>query len=195
MPFDVDRFLNTIEKLFLTKKALVIGVSEGIKTADGNYVFEQTLHSSFVDAFGHKLLNGTAAYLARLCSERFKCSCRAVELSTLQRCAGHMSSRTDITEAYQVGGTAVSAAFRGETGKMVILKRVSNDPYICVTDLHDIDQIANLEKKVPLEWILENGEGVTEEALNYIRPLIQAELSPIMITGQPRHIVVDIDRI
>ena len=106
-----------------------------------------------------------------------------------------MTSRVDITEAYQVGGTAVSAAFAGETGKMVILKRVSSDPYICTTDLYDVDKIANVEKKVPLEWITEDGTNVSQELINYIRPLIQAELSPIMITGQPRHIVVDIDRI
>lgn len=93
------------------------------------------------------------------------------------------------------GWLTVAAAFKGETGKMVILKRVSTDPYICTTDLYDVDKIANVEKKVPLEWITENGTYVSKELLDYIRPLIQAELSPIMITGQPRHIVVDIDRI
>ena len=78
---------------------------------------------------------------------------------------------------------------------MVILRRVSSDPYICTTDLYDVDKIANVEKKVPLEWITEDGTYVSKELLNYIRPLIQAELSPIMIAGQPRHIVVNIDRI
>ena len=106
-----------------------------------------------------------------------------------------MTSRVDITEAFQVGGTAVAAAFKGETGKMVILKRVSSDPYICTTDLYDVDKIANVEKKVPLEWITEDGTYVSKELMDYIRPLIQAELSPIMIAGQPRHIVVNIDRI
>lgn len=195
IPFDIDKFLEKVERLFLTKKALVVAVSEGIKTADGKYVFEQGSHTEYVDAFGHKQLSGTATYLANLCGQKFGCKARGVELSTLQRCAGHMTSRVDITEAYQVGGTAVSAAFNGETGKMVILKRVSTDPYICTTDLYDVDKIANVEKKVPLEWITEDGTNVSDELIHYIRPLIQAELSPIMITGQPRHIVVDIDRI
>ena len=195
LPFDVEKFLDKVERLFLTKKALVVAVSEGIKTADGKYVFEQGVHSDYVDSFGHKQLSGTASYLANLCGQRFGCKARGVELSTLQRCAGHLTSRVDITEAYQVGGTAVSAAFAGETGKMVILKRVSSDPYICTTDLYDVDKIANVEKKVPLEWITEDGTNVSQDLINYIRPLIQAELSPIMITGQPRHIVVDIDRI
>ena len=195
LPFDIDKFLDKIERLFLTKKALVVAVSEGIKTADGKYVFEHGVHTEYVDSFGHKQLSGTATYLANLCGQKFGCKARAVELATLQRCAGHLTSRVDITEAYQVGGTAVSAAFSGETGKMVILKRVSSDPYICTTDLYDVDKIANVEKKVPLEWITEDGTYVSQELINYIRPLIQAELSPIMITGQPRHIVVDIDRI
>ncbi len=195
LPFDIEKFLDKVERLFLTKKALVVAVSEGIKTADGKYVFEQGVHTEYVDAFGHKQLSGTATYLANLCGQKFGCKARAVELATLQRCAGHLTSRVDITEAYQVGGTAVSAAFSGETGKMVILKRVSSDPYICTTDLYDVDKIANVEKKVPLEWITEDGTNVSSELINYIRPLIQAELSPIMITGQPRHIVVDIDRI
>ncbi len=195
LPFDIDAFLEKVGELMKTKNAVVIAVSEGIKTADGKYVFEHGQHTEYVDAFGHKQLSGTATYLANLCGAKFGCKARAIELATLQRCAGHLTSRVDITEAYQVGGTAVTAAFNGETGKMVILKRVSSDPYICVTDLYDVHMIANIEKKVPLEWITEDGTNVSAELINYIRPLIQAELTPIMITGQPRHIVVDINRI
>ncbi|MBR4027862.1 MAG: 6-phosphofructokinase [Lachnospiraceae bacterium] len=195
VPFDIDAFTEKVGKLLETKNAIVIAVSEGIKTADGKYVFEHGSHTEYVDSFGHKQLSGTATYLANLCSSTFGCKARAVELATLQRCAGHLTSRVDITEAYQVGGTAVAAAFKGETGKMVILKRVSTDPYICTTDLYDVHMIANIEKKVPLEWITEDGTNVSTELINYIRPLIQAELTPIMITGQPRHIVVDINRI
>ncbi len=191
LPFDVEAFVEKVGELFQKKNSIVVAVSEGIKTADGKYVFELTDHTEYVDSFGHKQLSGTARYLAELISEKNGCKSRAIELSTLQRCAGHMTSRVDITEAYQVGGSAVKAAFEGETAKMVILKRVSNDPYICTTDLYDVHKIANIEKKVPLEWITEDGTNVSEELVNYIRPLIQAELTPIMITGQPRHIVID----
>lgn len=191
LPFDVDSFVQKTGELLQKKNSIVVAVSEGIRTADGKYVFELTNHTEYVDSFGHKQLSGTARYLATLISEKFGCKSRSIELSTLQRCAGHMTSRVDITEAYQVGGSAVKAAFDGETAKMVILKRVSNDPYICTTDLYDVHKIANIEKKVPLEWITENGTSVSTEFVNYIRPLIQAELTPIMITGQPRHIVID----
>ena len=98
-----------------------------------------------------------------------------------------MTSRIDITEAFNVGGTAVKAAFEGESGKVVTLKRVSEDPYMCITETHDVHQIANIEKKVPLEWITED-DFVTEDLIHYIRPLIQAELSPIMVDGLPRHL-------
>lgn len=193
LPFDVEAFLKTVENLQKTKKSIVVAISEGIRTADGKYVFELGSHTEYVDAFGHKQLSGTAKYLSALVSQKLGCKSRAIELSTLQRCAGHLTSRVDITEAYQVGGSAVKAAFDGETGKVVILKRVSEDPYICITDLYDVHKIANIEKKVPLDWINPDGRGVSDKLVNYIRPLIQAELTPIMITGQPRHIVVDIE--
>lgn len=193
LPFDVESFLQKVGRLLEQKKTVVVAVSEGIKTADGKYVFELTSHTEYVDAFGHKQLSGTARYLSTLISEKFGCKSRAIELATMQRCAGHLTSRVDITEAYQVGGSAVKAAFDGDTGKVVILKRVSEDPYICTTDLYDVHKIANIEKKVPLEWIINDGTYVSQKLVNYIKPLIQAELTPIMITGQPRHLVIDME--
>lgn len=191
VPFDMEKFEEKVGKLLNQKKSVVIAVSEGIKTADGRYVFELGDHNEYVDAFGHKQLSGTARYLSDAVSAKFGCKSRAIELSTMQRCAGHLTSRVDITEAYQVGGSAVKAAFDGETGMMVTLKRESSDPYICTTGLYDVHKIANVEKKVPLEWITEDGTFVSREMVNYIKPLIQAELTPIMITGQPRHVVID----
>lgn len=189
--FDVDKFVEKVGELFQTKKSVVIAISEGVKTADGKYVFELTSHTDYVDAFGHKLLSGTARYLASLLATKYGCKTRAIELSSLQRCAGHITSRVDVTEAYQVGGSAVRAAFEGETGKMITLERVSTDPYICTTGLFDVHKVANVEKKVPLEWIIHDGTYVSKEMINYISPLVQAELTPIMINGKPRHIVMD----
>ena len=156
--------------------------------ADGRYVCELTDSIDYVDAFGHKQLTGTARYLAEKISREVGCKTRAIEFNSLQRSASHIVSRVDITEAFQVGGAAVKAAFEGETGKMIILKRVSDDPYICVTDIYDVHKVANVEKKVPREWINEAGDYVTEEFVSYIKPLIQAELTPIMVDGLPRHL-------
>lgn len=188
IPFDVDGFLKKIADLHKRKKSVVAAISEGVKVADGRYVCELTDNVDYVDAFGHRQLTGAARFLAEKISNEVGCKTRAIEFNSLQRCASHIVSRVDITEAFLVGGAAVKAAFEGETGKMVILKRVSDDPYICVTDIYDVHKVANIEKKVPREWINESGDYVTEEFVNYIRPLIQAELTPIMADGLPRHL-------
>ena len=188
IPFDVDEFIKKVEKLQKEKASVVVAVSEGVKVADGRYVCELTDNIDYVDAFGHRQLTGTARYLAERISREVGCKTRAIEFNSLQRCASHIVGRVDITEAFQVGGAAVKAAFEGETAKMVILKRISDDPYLCVTDLYDVHKIANVEKKVPREWINEAGDYVTPEFLNYVRPLIQAELTPMMVDGLPRHL-------
>lgn len=188
IPFDVDEFMKKVEQLQKEKSSVVVAVSEGVKVADGRYVCELTDNIDYVDAFGHRQLTGTARYLAERISREVGCKTRAIEFNSLQRCASHIVGRVDITEAFQVGGAAVKAAFEGETAKMIILKRISDDPYLCVTDLYDVHKIANVEKKVPREWINEVGDYVTPEFVNYVRPLIQAELTPMMVDGLPRHL-------
>lgn len=186
--FDVEHFMKKVTDLQKEKKSVVVAISEGVKIADGRYVCELTDNIDYVDAFGHKQLTGTSRYLAGRISKEMGCKTRAIEFNSLQRCASHIVGRVDITEAFQVGGAAVKAAFEGETGKMIILKRVSDDPYICVTDIYDVHKIANVEKKVPREWINEAGDYVTQDFVNYVRPLIQAELTPMMVDGLPRHL-------
>ncbi|MCI8837603.1 MAG: 6-phosphofructokinase [Hungatella sp.] len=186
--FDVDHFMKKVTDLQKVKKSVVVAISEGVKVADGRYVCELTDNIDYVDAFGHRQLTGTSRYLAGRISREMGCKTRAIEFNSLQRCASHIVGRVDITEAFQVGGAAVKAAFEGETGKMIILKRVSDDPYICVTDIYDVHKIANVEKTVPREWINEAGDYVTQDFVNYVRPLIQAELTPIMVDGLPRHL-------
>jgi 6-phosphofructokinase 1 len=192
VPFDIDLFMQRIKELSQKKSSIVIAVSEGIKVADGRYVFELKDHVEFVDAFGHKQLQGTAKFLADKIGGELGVKTRAIELSTLQRCAAHMTSRVDITEAFQVGGAAVKAAFEGESGRVIVLDRVSEDPYICTTSSQDVHKIANIEKKVPLEWITNEGTYVSDELVHYIRPLIQAELSPVMVDGLPRHLKLNL---
>ena len=189
IPFHTDRFLTKVEAMQKERASVVIAVSEGVKLPDGRYVCELGDDAHFVDAFGHRSLTGTARYLANLVAKNLPTRTRAVELSTLQRCAAHLSSRTDITEAYQVGGAAAKAAFEGLTGKMVALKRLSNDPYQCTTELVDVTKVANLEKKVPLEWINSYKTDMLPAFLAYARPLIQAELTPIYINGLTQHIL------
>ena len=178
VPFNVEHFIEKVRAMQEKKPSIVIAVSEGVKLEDGRYVCELADDVHAVDAFGHKALTGTARYLANVVARNLDTKTRCIELSTLQRCAGHLPSRTDITEAYQVGGAAAKAAFEGVTGQMVALKRISNSPYQCTTELHPISEVANLEKKVPLSWMNANHTQMTEEFLAYARPLIQAELTP-----------------
>ena len=188
IPFHVDRFVEKVARMQAKKPSIVIAVSEGVKLEDGRYVCELADDVHAVDAFGHKALTGTARFLANTVARRLDTKTRCIELSTLQRCAGHLTSRTDITEAYQVGGAAAKAAFEGHTGEMVALKRISNAPYQCTTELHPISEVANLEKKVPLEWINADHTDMTPEFISYAMPLIQAELTPIYVEGLPHHI-------
>ena len=104
------------------------------------YVCELGQSIDFVDAFGHKQLSGTANYLASYIAGEIGCKTRAIELSSLQRSASHCASRVDILEAYQVGGAAVKAADEGDSGKMVVLQRLSDDPYQSGTEVKDVPQ-------------------------------------------------------
>lgn len=186
--FDLERFIAKVKKLLEKKDVVVVAVSEGIKTKDGKYVSELGIGSDYVDAFGHKQLTGSASYLAGKVSQEVGCKTRAVEFSTLQRSAAHLASRVDVNEAYMVGGAAVKAADEGDSGKMVVIDRVSDDPYQCATGIYDVHKIANGEKLVPREWINKEGTYVTEEFLDYVRPLIQGDYPSVMVNGIPRHL-------
>lgn len=188
LAFDLEKFSTKIKKLMEKKMSVVVAVSEGIKLEDGRYVCELGTGVDFVDAFGHKQLTGTASYLANFVAGEVGCKTRAIELSTLQRAASHLASRMDILEAYQVGGAAVKAADEGDSGKMVVIERFSDDPYQSGTEVKDVHKIANGEKLVPRNWVNQEGTYVTEEFITYVKPLIQGDVSPVMVDGIPRHL-------
>ncbi len=186
--FDIDKFLAKIEEIQKTKRQILVAVSEGIKTADGKYVCEASASNMLVDSFGHKALGGTASTLANIVGSKFGCKTRPIEFSTIQRCASHIGSLTDVNEAFLVGGQVVKAAFEGVTGKVGIYVRVSNKPYMMNTDIYDVNAIANVEKTVPQEWIINDGTYVSQDAIDYMSPLIQGEITPYMVNGLPKHI-------
>lgn len=183
--FDVENFMKRVKELAAKKHSVVVAISEGIKIADGRFVCELGVENAAVDAFGHKMMSGSGKYLETRIKQELKgIKCRSIELSTLQRCAAHISSLTDINEAFETGSEAVKAAVKGETGKVLILTRTSDSPYKCITEAKDVHEIANVEKTVPLDWITDG--YVSEKAVNYIRPLIQGELPPIIENGLPK---------
>ena len=188
-PFTLEDFLAKISARLTQKKNLVIAVSEGVKLPDGRYVCELSAGDSGEDVFGHKQLTGTALFLANVCAKELGVKTRAIELSTLQRCAGHIASLTDIDEAFEAGAAAVKAAMSGATGVASILVRAGENPYVCKTDVADVMKIANAEKCVPVEWIDTVNADMLPPFIEYARPLIQGELTPYYNNGLPTHLI------
>lgn len=187
--FDLDKFIKTIKSLAKKKSSIVIAVSEGIKTKDGKFVCELSDSERKVDAFGHKQLSGCASTLANIVAKETGMKTRAIEFSTLQRAATHLASLTDINEAEMVGMKAVDAANDNKTGMMITIERKNIKNYKSTTNIYDIHNIANIEKKVPLEWIDKRNNQMKEDFINYAKPLIQGELIPIFKDGLPQHLV------
>ena len=126
-------------------------------------------------------------YLEKIVGANIGCKVRSIELNVMQRCSSHIASLTDITEAKTIGEEAVKAALRGESGVMMIFKRISNNPYRVEVVSADISGIANKEKFFPSEWINSKGNNVTVDALNYFLPLIQGEPTIEYMNGIPVH--------
>ena len=189
IPFNIDTFVEETKELLKKKSSIVIAVSEGIKTEDDLFICEMNDANLLVDSFGHKELAGCAEILCKILKEKLNVKTRPIVLSTLQRAAAHLASKTDLDEAYHCGMKGADLAYKGESGKMVIMNRVSNDPYKIEYEVFDdIHKIANIEKKIPLEWIDVDNNYVKDELIEYLRPLIQGEVKQIYKDGLPQHI-------
>ena len=186
--FDADKFIESIIELQKSKPALLVAVSEGIKFADGRYVGEG-LGGRTVDAFGHVALSGAGKVLESLVKERIGCKVRSIELNLPQRCAAHIASATDINESVGVGMYGVDAAISGQTGVMSTIIRNSDEEYSVSYGVSDIKDIANKVKRVPDSYITTSGDGITDEAISYLAPLILGELNVKYKNGMPEHIV------
>ncbi len=183
--FDMDKFLADVERIYKANGNCMVAVSEGIHYADGSFVSEAK--TSATDGFGHAQLGGLAALLANVCKERTGAKVRGIELSLLQRCGAHLASATDIEESFMAGKAAVENAVAGITDKMVAFERERvGGGYACRTKLLDLTDVANYEKKVPLEWINDEHNGVKHEFIDYALPLIQGETSLPKVDSLPR---------
>lgn len=169
IPFSVDRFIKDVKEKLSEYNSVIVIASEGLKDENGEYISAK----NNVDKFGHVMLSGTGNFLKSLVEEHIGCKVRALEPSILQRSAGHTASLTDMTEAQNLGGVAVRAAVRGETGVFSTLRRISDNPYSVEYSTEKVSVIANAEKKVPLEWITESKNDVTQEMVNYLKPLVR----------------------
>ena len=163
-----------MDRIWKEKNNVMVAVSEGIHYADGSFVSEAK--TSATDGFGHAQLGGLASMLANLVKAKTGAKVRGIELSLLQRCGAHIASETDIEEAFAAGKRAVEEAVSGTSGYMVAFHRdMSSGSYRCELTLVPLASTANFEKKIPLAWINAEHNGVTQELIDYVLPLIQGE--------------------
>jgi len=187
--FDIDNFMDDVNEVLRQKGNVIVAVSEGVKDKYGAYISEYgSENAKFKDAFGHAQMGGLAATLTSIVKARTDKKVRGIEFSLLQRCSNHLASATDSREAFEAGKSAVELAVDGVTDKMVGFERTDeNGVYGCKIKLLELSEVANREKRVPLNWINETHNGVTQEFIDYALPLIQGELEFITENGMPRH--------
>lgn len=181
--FDKDRFIEDVKKELKKSNCVMAAISEGIHDSEGNYISAGTS-----DVFGHNQLGGAAKALEILVKDKIGIKCRSVEINIMQRCASHMASATDIREAFELGVSAARYAVAGNSGFIPVLKRVSEMPYRYDIEYIELGCIANIEKKVPIEWINKEHNDVTKEIAGYIKPLIRGEIEVPYKDGIPDYL-------
>jgi len=186
--FDLDKFTDDVKRIYDRYGKCIVAVSEGIHDKNGTLIAEYGADNAPVDAFGHKQLGGLASYLAGYIKGQIGCKVRGIEFSLMQRCGAHIASATDISESFMSGKAAVEYAVEGMTDKMVGFERHGDEfgNYVCGIKLMDLVDVANTEKKVPLEWINAEGNGMTDDFIDYALPLIQGQPDRPLRNGLPR---------
>lgn len=182
--FDQEEFLKKVQEMLETTPNLVVCISEGIHDAEGTFVCELAGDIG-TDTFGHKMLTGSGKYLENLVKNRLGVKVRSIELNVCQRCSSEYLSATDLNEAENAGIVGVQAALKGETGKMITFVRNRDLPYELSYGTADVNEICNMEKAVPADWITEDGCDVTEAFIRYARPLIQGKVTVPEKDGLP----------
>ncbi len=192
--FSPEKFVADVQHVLQKERYCVVVVGEGLVDADGNYI---STDSAGADAFGHSQLGGAGEYLRNLVEESLQVKARSVKLGMAQRAAVHCSSQTDNDEAYLAGQAAVQAAVAGETDKMITLIRGDGETYSCGTGLAALSEIANGVKKLPANWINEDGVSMNYNFYKYALPLIQGEVKVPYEDGVPALVklrMVKVDR-
>lgn len=183
-PFEKTQFLRDLQVQLQIHSNVVVAVSEGIRDKNGVFI---SAGENKLDTFGHSQLGGAGKYLESFVKANMDVKVRSIELNVLQRCAAHLTSRTDIQEAVTLGSTAVDLSLENKTGCMVTLIRTSNAPYTVEFGYQNIQDIANHVKYVPDSFINDSGNDITADFLTYLSPLIQGETTPCSLHGLPEY--------
>ena len=183
VPFRREAFLERVRETVQRVGFCVVVASEGARYEDGSFLSE----SGTVDAFGHAQLGGVAPMLAELVRGELGFKFHWAVADYLQRSARHIASATDVEQAYAVGKGAVELALEDNGGVMVTIERTADDPYAWRTGQAPLGEVANVERKLPPNYISQDGFGITSAALRYLRPLIAGEDYPEYADGLPRY--------
>lgn len=184
VPFINEKFLDDVRRVLKREKHCVVVAGEGLVDKDGNYVSVET---SATDALGHAQLGGVGEYMKDLIESQIGAKARVARLGVAQRAAAHLASKTDADEAYLAGQAAVKAAVNGETDKLVTLVRGDGDQYTCETGLSALADVVGNLKKLPREWINEDGVSLNFQFFRYATPLIQGEVTVPYDNGLPAY--------
>ena len=179
--FEQDKFLARVDQTVRSYGHCVVGVSEGLQTTEGKFVADAGLR----DAFGHAQLGGVAPVLAALVKQHLKLKYHWAVADYLQRAARHIASKIDVAQAYAVGKAAVELALKGRNAVMPAIVRKSEKPYRWTIGVADLKEVANVEKKMPRDYITPDGYHITARCRQYMLPLIQGEDYPPFRNGLP----------
>lgn len=182
--FDEKQFIADVQAIQKTQPVVLVALSEGIRDANGCYAGE-SCQSGVVDIFGHRYLAGAARYLETLVKNEIGCKVRSAELNVMQRCAGHLVSRTDIEESIKLGALAAETALKGRGGIISCIERIADKPYTVSYTVKPVADVANLVRPVPREMINAAGNGMTPAFAAYASPLLEGELWPVYENGLP----------
>ena len=182
--FDEAAFIERVRASVESNGFCAIVVSEGVRDKTGKFLSE----AGGTDAFGHAQLGGVAPVIAQLVKDKLGYKYHWAVADYLQRAARHIASATDVAQAYAVGKAAVELALEGKNAVMPIIVRKSDEPYEWVIGSAPLADVANVEKKMPPEYIAEDGFGITEACRRYLLPLIAGEDYPPYKDGLPDYV-------
>jgi len=175
VPFSIEKFKSDVRRVYSENQQCMIAVSEGLINEEGILIGSS---GGLKDAFGHYQLGGVGSKLSNIINSEMRISSRTIELGTTQRASSHLQSLTDVNEAIEVGRTAVQFAVAGEHGIMVTILRKTGKKYEVTFGKHPLKEIANIERVIPPSMINEDGNGITQEFIDYALPLINGHNVP-----------------
>lgn len=184
IPFEPKLFLDQVDACVQRHGYCVVAVSEGIRQADGRFIAE----SGLTDAFGHAQLGGVAPVLANLIKSALDYKYHWAVADYLQRAARHLASAVDVEQAWALGARAVELALAGHGGVMPTIVRLSDVPYQWTLGMAALEDVANVEKFMPREFISAEGFHITDACRRYLAPLIQGEAWPPFVNGLPHYV-------